>query len=244
MSESNSWLAERVALLVGAGNGVGQELAARLAEGGAAVVVADSNDAETQRIVAGLGAKGGRARADPLDRNSPDDVDRLVQTTLRDFGHLDFLVNCANHHHSAPIGELSEADWNAMLAAQLTGAFLACRAAFDSILASRGRVVNVTSEDAFRGRRQGAHSAAAQAGLVALTKVLASELAPTATANAVSVGTLAISPEESLLKTSAPLLSKAGEPGDVAEAVLFFLSPAASWITGQVLHVNGGEFMP
>jgi 3-oxoacyl-[acyl-carrier protein] reductase len=247
VSEMDGSFARRVALITGGGGDVGRALALRLAADGAAVVVADIDEGKVEAVAGELKAQGGRALALPIDVARSEDADRVVRMTLRTFGRLDFLVNCAKHRHQAPVSDLSERDWSAMLAVQLTGTFLSCRAAVDPIVTSGGRVVNTMSVDGFRGRLHGAHFAAVNAGVVALTKVLACELAPTATANAVAIGTLASEGRSSpsmASQASASLLGRMGEPRDVVEAVMFFLNPSAEWITGQVLHVNGGEFMP
>jgi 3-oxoacyl-[acyl-carrier protein] reductase len=151
--------------------------------------------------------------------------------------------------------ELSEKDWNSLLAVHLTGTFLCCRAAVDPLLASGGRIVNLSSSYGFKGRPNGAHYSAAKAGVVALTKVLALELAPRANANAIAPGPIdtprwrtGLSDADYAAKKAARVaeipLGRMGAPEDIAATALFLLGPASTWITGQVLHVNGGEFLP
>jgi 3-oxoacyl-[acyl-carrier protein] reductase len=178
----------------------------------------------------------------------------MVDTALERLGRLDFLLNCAGNSHVGPVVEMSYAAWRSVLDVHLTGTFLCCRAAIDPLLASRGRIVSISSTYAYKGRPNGAHYSAAKAGIVGLTKVLAGELAPHVNVNALAPGPIDTSRWRGNLAEADYQARKArriediplgrmGEPEDVAEAALFLLSPASSWITGSVLHVTGGELM-
>src|SRR5438552_1628747 len=133
-------------------------------------------------------ARGANAVAVTADVAREEDAARLVSTARQVFGRLDFLVNCAGNVSLAPVLELSEADWRAVIAVHLTGTFLCCRAAFDAVSEAGGGVVSMSSSYAFKGRPGGAHYSAAKAGIFGFTRVLATELAPRATANVIAPG--------------------------------------------------------
>jgi 3-oxoacyl-[acyl-carrier protein] reductase len=179
-----------------------------------------------------------------------------VEETLERFGRLDYLVNSAGTRALGTVQDMSLADWNAVLDVQLTGTFLCCQAAIDPLLASGGRIVNLASMYGPLARPEGSSYAAAKMGVIALTKVLASELAPIVTVNALAPGTIETErrygpdvPDEERnrdrAKRSAPIpMKRVGTPDDVAPTAMFLLGPGAGWITGQVIHINGGFFMP
>jgi 3-oxoacyl-[acyl-carrier protein] reductase len=224
----------KVALVTGGASGIGRGIVARLEREGASAAVAD--------IASGI------------DVANEEQVDRAVKTTVERFGRLDFLVNCAGNAAFAPVAELSLADWQSVLDVHLTGTFLCCRAAIDHLVATKGRIVSVSSNYGFKGRPGAANYSAAKAGIVALTKVLAHELAPDVNVNAVAPGPTdtprwrhglegpALEARKAARIKDVPL-GRLGEPDDIAGAVAFLLGPDAAWITGSVLHVNGGEFM-
>ncbi len=250
-----AWFRERAAAVTGGGSGIGRAIALQLAEAGASVVVADIAAAPAEEVAAEARRHGVEALAAPVDVSRAEDAERLARTALERFGRLDFLVNCAGNASTAPVLELSETDWRSLIAVHLTGTFLCCRAATDAIAAAGGGVVNMASLYAFRGRPNGAHYSAAKAGVVGFTRVLATELAPRATVNAIAPGPIdtprwraGLSEAELAAKRARRVadvpMGRLGTPEDVANAALFLLGPHARWITGQVLHVNGGEFFP
>jgi 3-oxoacyl-[acyl-carrier protein] reductase len=259
-----AWLQSRVAVVTGGGSGIGRATVLRLTAGGARVVVADvlGQAARTvaHEVSAAAGAShaaavpGDAAEAVQVDVSRPEDAERLVQTTLDHFGQLDFLVNCAGNAHVGPVVDMPFDAWRSVLDVHLTGMFLCCRAAIDALVASRGRIVSVSSSYGFKGRPNGAHYSAAKAGMVGLTKVLAGELAPHVNVNALAPGPIdtprwraGLSDAEYSDKKTQRIndipLGRMGEPDDIADAVLFLVGPGSRWITGQTLHVNGGEFM-
>jgi NAD(P)-dependent dehydrogenase (short-subunit alcohol dehydrogenase family) len=243
--------AGKVALVTGGGSGIGRAICTRLAKEGAAIAALDINgtDATTvARAVEGLALQA--------DVASEQDVNRAFDQTLERFGRLDFLVNCAGNAAFAPVAELSLADWQAVIDVHLTGAFLCARAAIDHLVPAKGRIVSVSSNYGFKGRPGASSYSAAKAGIVGLTKVLAHELAPDVTVNAVAPGPTdtprwrrsmedgGVSFEAKRTQRVKDIpLGRLGEPDDIAGAVAFLLGPDANWITGSVLHVNGGEFM-
>ena len=250
-----AWFRGRVAAVTGGGSGIGRAIALELAEAGASVLIADIAAASAEEVAAEARRHGVDAVAEIVDVSRAADVERFSRTALERFGHLDFLVNCAGNASTAPVLELSEADWRSLLAVHLTGTFLCCRAAADAIAAAGGGIVNMSSSYAFKGRPNGAHYSAAKAGIFGFTRVLATELAPHATVNAIAPGPIdtprwraGLSEAELAAKRARRVadvpMGRLGTPEDIAHAALFLLGPHARWITGQVLHVNGGEFFP
>ncbi len=241
------------AAVTGGGSGIGRAITLALAKEGARVVAGDivaRSAEETARL-----APPDAVVATTIDVSREDDAARLVRTALERFGRLDFLVNCAGNASVKPVLELSEAEWRALIDVHLTGTFLCCRAAVDAIAQSGGGVVSMSSSYAFKGRPGSAHYSAAKAGIFGFTRVLASELAPRATANVIAPGPIdtprwraglsdAEYAEKKRKRVADVPLGRLGTPEDIADAVLFLLGPRGRWITGQVLHVNGGEFYP
>jgi 3-oxoacyl-[acyl-carrier protein] reductase len=233
------WAQDRVAIVTGGASGIGRAVTQKLLEAGASVLVADvAPDSTGLRV----------------DVSRPEDAERMVKTVLDRFGRLDFLVNCAGNSHVGSVVDMPFEAWRSVLDVHLTGMFLCCRAAIDPLVASRGRIVSISSTYAYKGRPNAAHYSAAKAGIVAVTKVLAGELAPDVNVNAIAPGPIDtprwrgdLSDADYAARKARRIedipLGRMGEPEDVADAALFLLSPASRWITGSVLHVTGGEFM-
>ena len=250
------WFTTRVAVVTGGASGIGRAIATALAGAGAAVVVADVSSAAADETAQELSKGGRRAIAVATDVSSEGDVARMAKAAIDRFGRLDLLVNCAgNLPAQKPVVDLSEAEWRSLLDVHLTGTFLCCRAAMEHVAKAGGSIVNLSSSYAFKGRPNGADYSAAKAGIFGLTRVVASELAPQATANALAPGPIdtprwraGLSEDELAAKRTKRMkdvpLGRLGAPEDIADAALFLLGPSARWITGQVLHVNGGEFYP
>jgi NAD(P)-dependent dehydrogenase (short-subunit alcohol dehydrogenase family) len=241
----------KVAIVTGGGSGIGRGICLRLAAEGACVAVADVAEQAAHDVTWDIGE---RALAIPTDVSSEEQVGRLVARTRERFGRIDFLVNCAGNAGFAPVAELSLGDWQAVLDVHLTGMFLCSRAVIGHVLATKGRIVSISSNYGFKGRPGGSNYSAAKAGIVALTKVLAHELAPDVNVNAIAPGPVdtprwrrgAGGPEFEARRAEREKdipLGRIGQPDDIAGAVAYLLGPDAKWVTGAVLHVNGGEFM-
>lgn len=252
--KSEEWFAGKVAVITGGGSGIGRGIGLMLAEAGTNVVAADIAGPQAEQVADEVRRAGADGLGVAVDVSKAEDAERLVGTTLETFGRVDFLVNSAGNSHLAPVVEMPEEAWNAILGVHLTGAFLCCRAAIDTLLESGGRIVSLSSNYGFKGRPNGSHYSAAKAGVVALTKVLAAELAPRVNVNAIAPGPIdtprwrgGLSDADYEAKKSKRVteipLGRMGRPEDIAAAALFLLGPGSAWITGQVLHVNGGEFM-
>jgi 3-oxoacyl-[acyl-carrier protein] reductase len=244
-------LADRVALVTGSSRNIGRAIALALAREGAAVMVnaRTSNDAGA-RVVAEIASAGGRAAFHAADVSRPADVDALVSATVAAFGRLDILVNNASVRRERTFDALTFEEWKEILGVTLDGAFLCSRAAFTHLAASgRGAIVNIGGLSAHTGSAGRAHVIAAKAGLVGLTRALAHDLAPHhVTVNCVAPGLIQTTRDEGAPSPAhhavhSPIVGRRGTPDEVAGAVLFLCGPGARYITGQVIHANGGTYL-
>jgi NAD(P)-dependent dehydrogenase (short-subunit alcohol dehydrogenase family) len=242
-------LSGRVALVTGAGSGFGRTIARRFAAAGARVAVHYRSSREGAEAVAGeIRATGGEARVVAGDLTRDGEAARVVGEATEALGRLDLLVNNAGSYPLAPLLEMSAAHWDEVLAANLRSALLCLQAAARGMIPSGGgAIVNVTSVQAHRPAGGLAHYSAAKAGLEMLTRSAAAELGPRGIrVNAVAPGVIwregieTAWPEGVARYREVAPLGRIGEPEDVADACLFLASPAARWITGVTLVVDGG----
>jgi 3-oxoacyl-[acyl-carrier protein] reductase len=243
-------LSGQVALVTGASRGIGRAIAESLALGGATVVVNYARSAEAaEGLVATITAAGGQAWSHQADVADEQAVEAMVKAVLEKEGRLDVLVNNAGITRDGLLMRMKTADWQSVIDLNLTGVFLCTRAVSRSMLkARRGRIINITSVVALMGNPGQANYSAAKAGVIGLTRSSAAEFASRGiTVNAVAPGFIDSDMTKDLDKASILAfipLGRMGQPQEVAGAVLFLAAdPAAAYITGQVLAVDGGMVM-
>ena len=242
----------KTAVVTGGSRGIGRAVCLELAAGGANVVLCYAGNEtaaeETVRAVEALGAKALAVRCDVSDGAQ---VDALAKAALEAFGRIDILVNNAGITRDNLLMRMSEADFDAVIAANLKGAFLCMKTVSKLMLKQRyGRIVNLSSVVGLRGNAGQVNYAASKAGVVGMTKSLARELASRGvTVNAVAPGfietdmTAALSEAARTAAQGGIPMSRLGTPEDVAKAVAFLAGDGAAYITGQVLAVDGGMAM-
>jgi 3-oxoacyl-[acyl-carrier protein] reductase len=239
------------AVVTGAAQGIGQAIAESLAQAGADVVVADLDVKRCQETVDRVKKHNRQALAVSTNVAQWDDVKALVDQVVKDWGRIDIFVNNAGITRDGLVVRMKEEDWNAVIQVNLTGTFYCTKAALGPMSKQRyGRIINMASVVGVMGNAGQANYAASKAAVIGLTKTIAREYASrNITVNAVAPGFINTAMTQGLGEDVREMLSKQiplgrlGEPGDVAEAVRFLASDAASYITGQVLHVNGGMHM-
>ncbi len=250
MNEGQGALAGKVALVTGASRNIGRATALRLAADGAAVIVNGVQDEAAAEAVAGASERaGGRALAQLADVTDEAAVAAMVAAGTDAFGRLDILVSNASVRAQRPVAEMSFEEWRRVLAVALDGAFLCARAAIPHMIAAGGgRIVTLGGGAVYLGTPNRAHVMAAKAGLVGLTRGLAVELAAHGiTANVVSPGHIDTERPASAgprpPAKSPPPIDRLGLPQEIASMIHYLCLPEAAYITGQTLHVNGGNFL-
>jgi 3-oxoacyl-[acyl-carrier protein] reductase len=244
-------MSHQVAFVTGASRGIGRTIALTLSRTGFYIVVA-SPEIENNELVAGeIRAAGGEAMTLNLDVTSPESIKEGFAQVIKDKTRIDVLVNNAGITRDGLAVRMKPADWDLVLKLNLSGAFLCAQQALPGMMRNRwGRIVNMASVVGQAGAAGQANYAASKAGLIGLTKALAQEMASrNITVNAIAPGYIAtdmtrVLPEEVKQKILASVpLGRMGTPEDIAGVVKFLVSEEASYITGQVLAVNGGMYM-
>lgn len=246
---------DRVALITGASSGIGRATAEEFAANGARVVVAARRQAELDSLVAQIESRGGTASAVRTDVSDSADVERMVSYVIETFGRLDYAVNNAGiEGQFAPIIDLAEEDWDQVMGINLKGAFLCMKHEARAMLAGshRGAIVNVGSVNSFLGAATGSAYVASKHALIGLTTSASAELAPQGIrVNLICPGVID-TPMHRRLRADIGdevydqgllpnvHLRRAGEPEEIASAIVFLCSDAASYITGTTLTPDGG----
>ncbi len=235
----------RVAIVTGAGQGIGRAIAEKLRDEGAGVIVADKNSETAAKTAAEIGGT-----AHVTDVSDPDQVGALVAAAVDQFGRIDILVNDAAIVPFVPWEELDFAEWRRVMSVNIDGVFLMCKAVYPHMKAAGyGRIVNIASNVVTAGTPNMAHYVSSKGAVFAFTRSLATEVgAHGITVNAVAPGLTA---SEGVLESphagafdfvvSLQSIPRRGVPADIAPAVAFLASEEAHWITGQMLTADGGH---
>jgi 3-oxoacyl-[acyl-carrier protein] reductase len=239
---------DRVVLVTGGAHGIGLAIVRAFAQAGAKVIVADQREADATRAASTITSEmGTEGLAVAVDVRVAAAVDAAVQRALAHFGRIDVLVNNAGIYPNTPVLEMDENEWDAVFDTNVKGMFLMSRAVGRAMVTRGGRIINISSGAAESGRVGAAHYCASKAAVNMFTRVLALELAPHGiVVNAVGPGLIEV-PGWSLSQdyidaiVSANPMGRIGQPEDVAQAVLYLASPAATYMTGTTLYVDGGS---
>lgn len=245
-------LSGKVAIVTGAGRGIGAVIAEALARAGAYLVIVDIDQDGAREMAEKMEVLGRKALSVQADVASALDVDRLFSAAQAEFGGIDILVNNAGIWFRKPFLEISDTEWDNVLSVNLKGTFMCSQRAARMMMAKQtGSIINIASQAGiFYSRGQGVHYAASKAAIIQLTRVLAFELGPFGIRiNAIAPGgintgsptsTAQADPHAAEKFVAFNPLVRRGEPEDVAQAALFLASDMAAFITGQTLVVNGG----
>lgn len=241
----------QVALVTGGARGIGKTIAEDLAKKGVNLAIADVSAESASETAKELAARGVKTQSLRLDVSKSDQVVKAFEDIVREFGRLDIVVNNAGITRDGLVLRMKEEDWDAVININLKGVFLCSKEAVKVMVKQKyGRIINIASVVAFMGNPGQANYSASKAGIVGLTKTVAREYASRGiTVNAVAPGFIATAMTDALAENvkqemlkSIPV-GKFGSVEDVAHAVSFLASPESGYITGQVIHVNGGMYM-
>ncbi len=236
------------ALVTGASGGIGAEIARVLHAAGATVALSGTRLEPLEALAAEL---GGRAHVLPCNLSSAEEVEGLIKRGIEAMGSVDILVNNAGITRDGLAMRMSDEDWTSVIDVNLTSTFRLCRAAVRGMMKARwGRIINISSVVGTTGNAGQANYAASKAGMVAMSKSIAEEVASRGiTVNCLAPGFIATAMTDKLNEAQKKVIldgvpaGRMGEPAEIAAAVLFLASVEASYITGATLHVNGGMDM-
>ena len=239
---------DKVALVSGAGRGIGREIALELAKAGCTVICVSRNESSCGSVAEEIRACGGKAESFAFDVSDSGQVKEKCAEILKKYGAVDILVNNAGITRDNLLMRMSDEEWNAVISTNLSSCFYLSRNLVRAMMGKRwGRIINISSVSGIAGNAGQANYSAAKAGIIGFTKTLARELAArNITVNAVAPGFIetdmtAKLPENIMEAAKAAIpLKRFGKPDDIARVCAFLASEEASYITGQVISVNGG----
>lgn len=244
-------LQDKVVIVTGSGRGIGYEIAQAFAENNCKVILSDYNQESMEKAVCLFEEAKYNYKAIACDITNEDQVKNLIDTTYKEYGKIDVLINNAGITRDNLLARMKSEQWDAVIDTNLKGVFLASRAAAKYLMKQRfGKIINITSVVGITGNAGQANYSSSKAGVIGFTKSIAQELGSrNITANAIAPGyietemthKLTEEIKEQFLKNIP--LRRAGKPGDVASTALFLASPLADYITGQVITVDGGMVM-
>lgn len=237
----------RTLVLSGANGGIGRSIAALFYASGANLVLTDIDKSALDSFAASLG-NDERIATLQADAASAEDAEKTIALAGERFGGIDFLVPSAGIYQAKPFAEMSDVDWHRTISINLDGVFYLCKRALPA-LNEGSSIVTLASLAAYRGAFVNAHYGATKGAMVSMTRALSRELAPKTRVNGVAPGIIETPMITDLLKTrmdetmSQTPLKRLGKPSEIASVVAFLCSPAASFITGETIQVNGGIYM-
>jgi NAD(P)-dependent dehydrogenase (short-subunit alcohol dehydrogenase family) len=240
-------LTDKIAVVTGAGRGIGRAIALKLASEGAALAVGDVREEDILKVVEEIRAGGGRVIGQQIDVSKREQAEALLAAAIQEFGALDILVNNAGINRDGMLHKMTDEQWHEVIEVDLSGEFYTTRFAAQHMRSrGKGRIINVSS-GSWLGNIGQANYAAAKAGVVGLTLSAARELAPKGvTANVICPGFIDTAmtrgiPREAWDRVISKIpMGKPGQPEDVASLVAFLASDDAGYITGQIINVGGG----
>jgi len=242
---------DRISVITGASQGIGEAIARRFAREGSTVVLVDIQKSKLDEVAQAIAADGGTAVVQQADVSRFDQATAVVEAVLKDHTKIDHLINNAGITKDNLLMRMKEEEWDAVIGVNLKGVFNFTKAVIRSMISARyGRIVNLSSVVGLMGNAGQTNYAASKAGLIGFTKSLARETASRAiTVNCVAPGYIAtpmtVNLSEAVKKMFLDIIpmGRFGEPADVARAVRFLCSDDAAYITGQIINVNGGMYM-
>ena len=242
---------QQVAIVTGSARGIGKSIAEKLAKQGFQIVICDIDQEQVEKTAKEIEQLGTKAIGIKVDVTKPAEVDQLFEETMKTFGRVDVLINNAGITRDTLLIRMQESDWDAVIAVNLKGTFNCTKSAAKIMMKQRsGKIVNISSVVGVMGNVGQANYSASKGGVISLTKSAAKELAARGiTVNAVAPGyietdmTKSLSDEVKAAFLTVVPLKRPGTPADVANVVNFLVSPDSDYITGQVIHVDGGMVM-
>jgi 3-oxoacyl-[acyl-carrier protein] reductase len=245
-------LTDKVAIVTGGGDGIGQATALLLSQKGARVVIADVSPEAARRVVEQIAAQKRDALTVTTDVTHKESVQKMVEKSLGHWGRIDILVNIVGGSIPKTVLEMEESDWDSVVNLNLKSVYLCCRAVLPAMTKQRyGKIVNLASAQAYTGSATRANYTAAKLGVVGFSKSLALEVVGLGiNVNVVAPGLVAtervrsrFSEDEWKIANSSRPMGRAVLPEEIASAILFLVQDAQASVTGQIIHVNGGAVM-